>query len=416
MKKRILALTFLFLIVVSSFSEAFCAASISVESDSAILFDVDQNSVLFEKDANKKMHPASITKIMTLLLSAENCNFDDRFVVDNNCLLSMPSDAVIADFRQGEEISVKDAFMATYLRSANDAAVLLACHVSGSVDKFVELMNNRAKELGANNTHFANPTGLTDDNHYTTAYDMMLIARAASQNEKIMSVAGEVKYTLHKNSVRKEDLEMATSHRMMDKDTAQYYQGVIFGKTGYTNAARATLVTVAKKDDRNLIVVTLGHENRFKQYNDTKILLDYGFGSFYRFVISKDDLKGMVKLKKSEYADIQNDFVIVLPTDVKRENLTQSVDVVNGEIFITLKGGENDVTQKIGTVAEKSGSFGVAVLRGLKLIFTILLYLVVIFIVLFIILLIYINRRNKKRIAEKKRKERINSNYKYYNM
>ena len=177
-----------------------------------------------------------------------------------------------------------------------------------------------------------------------------------------------------------------------------------------------TLVTVAKKDDRSLIVVTLGHDNKFKQYNDTKILLDYGFGSFYRFVISKDDLKGMVKLKKSQYADIQNDFVIILPTDVKRENLTQSVDVINNEIFITLKGGENDVTQKIGVVAENNGGFGAAVLNVIKLIFTVLLYLILIFVVLFIILLIYINKRNKKRIAEKKKKERINSNYKYYNM
>ncbi|UKI37776.1 MAG: serine hydrolase [Clostridiales bacterium] len=104
-----------------------------------------KNSVLFEKEANKKMHPASITKVMTLLLAAENCNFDDKLTVDNTCLLGMPSDAIIADFRQGEEVTVKDLFMAAYLRSANDAAVLLACRVSGSVDKFVELMNARAK-------------------------------------------------------------------------------------------------------------------------------------------------------------------------------------------------------------------------------------------------------------------------------
>lgn len=416
MKKRILSFLFIFLIVFSLFPQALCAPDISVESDSAILFDVDQNSVLFEKEANKKMHPASITKVMTLLLAAENCNFDDKLTVDNTCLLGMPSDAIIADFRQGEEVTVKDLFMAAYLRSANDAAVLLACRVSGSVDKFVELMNARAKELGAANTHFTNPTGLTDDNHYTTAYDMMLITKAAVQNEKLMSVASEVKYTLHKNNVRAEDLEMSTGHRMMDKDTAQYYQGVIFGKTGFTNAARSTLVTAAKKDDRCLVVVTLGHDNKFKQYNDVKTLLDYGFGSFYRFVISKDDLKGMVKLKKSEYADIKNDFVIILPTDVEREALTQSVDVVNGEIFLTLKGSENDVTQKVGVVAENSGGFGAAVLRFIKLIFMILIYLIIIFIVLFIILLFYINRRNKKRIAEKKKKERIKSNYKYYNM
>ena len=416
MRKRILTFLFIFLIAFPQFSQTLCAPDISVESDSAILFDVDQNSVLFEKEPNKKMHPASVTKIMTLLLTAENCNFDDKFTVDNSCLLGMPPDAIIADFRQGEEVTVKDLFMAAYLRSANDAAVLLACRVSGTVDKFVELMNARAKELGAANTHFSNPTGLTDENHYTPAYDMMLIARAALQNEKFMSVASEVKYTIHKNNVRTEDLEMSAGHRMMDKDTAQYYQGVIFGKTGFTNAARSTLVTAAKKNDRCLIVVTLGHDNKFKQYNDVKVLLDYGFGNFYRFVISKDDLKDMVKLKKSEYADIKNDFVIILPTAVKRESLSQSVDVVDGEIFLTLKGGENDVTQKVGVVAENNGGFGAAVLRFIKLIFMILLYLIIIFVVLFIILLFYINKRNKKRIAEKKKKERIKSNYKYYNM
>ena len=399
-----------------AFAEVSAAETLSandITAEAAVLIDSETGDILFEKDSSKKLGMASTTKIMTGILALENCRLDDIVTISRHASYTEGSSIYT---KEGEKISVETLIYGLLLKSGNDAAAALAEHMAGSEEAFADMMNEKAKKLGLKNTHFVNPHGLYDPDHYTTAYDMMLITKAAVQNKKLMSVAPEVKYTLHKNSVRAEDLEMSTGHRMMDKDTAQYYQGVIFGKTGYTNAARATLVTVAKKDDRNLIVVTLGHENRFKQYNDTKILLDYGFGSFYRFVISKDDLKGMVKLKKSEYADIQNDFVIVLPTDVKRENLTQSVDVVNGEIFITLTGGENDVTQKIGTVAEKSGSFGAAVLRGLKLIFTILLYLVVIFIVLFIILLIYINRRNKKRIAEKKRKERINSNYKYYNM
>jgi len=362
------------------------------------------------------MHPASITKVMTILLACEKCNLDDTITVDNNILLTLPKDAVIADYRGGEKITVRDAILTAYLRSANDAATLLACHISGSVEKFAVLMNEKAKSLGAENTNFTNPTGLTDDNHYTTAYDMALITKAAVQNQKLMEVCSQLKYTLLKGDLRPEDLEITVGHRMLDKDTNQFYQGVVFGKTGFTDAAKSTLVTAAKKDGRTLIAVTLSHEDRFKQYKETKALLDYGYGSFYRFVLSKDDLKSMVTVKRSELANIESDFSVILPVEVKRELLTQSVDVIENEIFVTLKGANEDITQKIGVVTKNKSGAWYIISKIFKIIFTIIGILLLLFILFFIYLIYYVNKRNKKRIAERKKKAQIEANYKYYNM
>ncbi len=415
--KRGLSLLLALVIIFALFSPAFVfAADVNVESNTAILFDVDQNTALFEKDANKKMHPASITKIMTLLLACENCQLDETITVSDSILLTLPKDAVIADYRAGEVITVKDAILAAYLRSANDAALLLAYHISGSVEEFANLMNKRAKELGCTNTNFTNPTGLTGDNHYTTAYDMALITKAAIENKTLMEVASQLKYTLPKGEYRKEDLEMTVGHRMLNKDTNQYYQGVIFGKTGYTDAAQATLVTAAQKDGRTLIAVTLNHQDRFKQYEDAKNLLDYGYGSFYKFVLSKDDLKSMVEVKRNKVANIDKEFSVILPVEVKRESLTQSVDVVEDEIFVTLNGASEDITQKVGTIADNKKGVGYIIIGFFKVLFKIIAILLIIFVVFFIYLIYYVNKRNKKRIAEKKKKAQIDSNYKYYNM
>lgn len=417
MKKRVVALLVLVIILAITFpmSNIF-AANVSVETETAVLFDADQNSILFEKDAHKKMHPASITKVMTILLACENLNLDDVITVDNNLLLTLPKDAVIADYRGGEQITVKDAILTAYLRSANDAALLLAHRVSGSVEKFAALMNEKAKSLGAENTNFTNPTGLTSDNHYTTAYDMALITKAAVENKKLMEVCSQLKYTLLKGEFRPDDLEITVGHRMLDKETNQFYQGVVFGKTGYTDAAKSTLVTAAQKDGRTLIAVTLSHDDRFKQYKDVKTLLDYGYGSFYRFVLSKDDLKSMVSLRRTKIANIENDFSVILPVEAKRELLTQSVDVIENEIFVTLKGADEDITQKVGYVTEnKSGALYI-IIKTIKIILTVIGILLLLFILFFIYLIYYVNKRNKKRIAERKKKAQIEANYKYYNM
>jgi len=222
--------------------------------------------------------------------------------------------------------------------------------------------------------------------------------------------------TLLKGDLRPEDLEITVGHRMLDKDTNQFYQGVVFGKTGFTDAAKSTLVTAAKKDGRTLIAVTLSHEDRFKQYKETKALLDYGYGSFYRFVLSKDDLKSMVTVKRSELANIESDFSVILPVEVKRELLTQSVDVIENEIFVTLKGANEDITQKIGVVTKNKSGAWYIISKIFKIIFTIIGILLLLFILFFIYLIYYVNKRNKKRIAERKKKAQIEANYKYYNM
>lgn len=257
-----------------------------IEGESAILVDMVTGAVLYSKNADKVQYPASITKIMTSLLAAEHLNMKDKIVMSQSAAYGITisdSSSIYAD--TGEEFTTEQAMMAVMLQSANEMTLALAEETSGSVKKFVELMNLKAKQLGCTGTHFNNPNGLPDELHYTTASDMAKIARAAWYNPTFRKYTTTTYYEIPPTNKFAETRHLLNHHKMM-KGNTYAYEGVMGGKTGYTDAAGNTLVTYAKRGNMRLVSVVMKSING--AYADTAALLDYGFNNFTRTAVKTE--------------------------------------------------------------------------------------------------------------------------------
>lgn len=260
----------------------------SIIGESAILIEPTTGTIIYEKDPHKKMYPASITKIMTALLTIENCKMNDTVVYSKKNLDSLTAEDSNIQCQVGEKMSVKDCLYALMLSSANETATALAEHIAGSSEAFAKLMNERAKQAGATDTHFSNPNGLHDDNHYVTAYDMSMIMKAAIQYPVFLDVIHTTEYTIPANNKRTEPFQSYQRHKMLFTTSPYYDADVIGGKTGYTDQAGKTLVTYAKRGNVSLISVVL-KSNGDQVFDDTKRLLDYGFDNFNYENVSEND-------------------------------------------------------------------------------------------------------------------------------
>ncbi|AFQ44394.1 D-alanyl-D-alanine carboxypeptidase family protein [Desulfosporosinus meridiei] len=249
-----------------------------VRGEGAYLIDVSSGQTLFVKNPDKQLAPASTTKIMTGLLAIENGNFDDMVTVSKTMLNNKVVYGTQIYLEPGEQILFKDLLYATLLNSANDAAVTLAEYVGKDITHFVEMMNQRASEIGATNTHFVNPSGLTETGHLTTAHDLALIAREAYQNPIF---AEFVRTKTQPISRSKTDVPvlMVNENKLLWRDSS--VDGI---KTGYTAAAQNCLVASATKDGRQLIGVILKSPGR-EIYTDMQSMFDYGFTQFSNTII-----------------------------------------------------------------------------------------------------------------------------------
>lgn len=244
-------------------------ASVSVSAQSAILMEQKSGRILFEKDAYTKRRIASITKIMTAIIAIESGKLNKYVKVSEQATRTEGSSIYL---KPGEKIKLKDLVYGLMLRSGNDAAVAIAEYVGGSVDGFVYLMNQKAKEIGMLNTHFVNPSGLdTSKNQYSTAYDMALLTRYAMNNETYREIAGTKEYR-SPDPTGDWDRIWRNKNRLLSK-----YQYCTGGKTGYTKLAKRTLVTTATKGDMNLIAVTLNDSN---DWNDHIAMYESGFKNY----------------------------------------------------------------------------------------------------------------------------------------
>lgn len=246
-----------------------------ITAPSAILVDSETDQVLYEKNADARMAPASTTKIVTAILIVENCRLDE-VVTAGKGLDRVPSSSLY--LMPGEKITILDLLHAILLRSANDACVLAAQHIAGSVPAFVEMMNKRAAEMGAANTHFTNPNGLTAPNHYSTARDLALIGRRAIRYPIINSIVGLRSATISR-SVNTQDVVVVNRSRFLKS-----YPGADGIKTGYTHPAGQCLVGSATRDGWRLVSVVLKSQDNAA---DTAALMDYGFGNFTRRLVAR---------------------------------------------------------------------------------------------------------------------------------
>lgn len=247
----------------------------TISSEGAVLMDGATGTVLFSKNGDTQFYPASITKLMTALLVAENCSLDEVVTFSATATTNLESGAVSINMTEGDTMTVRQCLYALLLKSANEVGNALAEHVAGSNAAFADMMNARAAALGCTGTHFTNPHGLNDSNHYTTPHDMALIAREAFKNETVKTVASTRTYTLPATKKNPSGLTVTMGHKMLNPGDSRYYPGVIGGKTGYTSKAGNTLVTAAEQDGVRLIAVVM--KSKSTHYVDTKALFDYGF-------------------------------------------------------------------------------------------------------------------------------------------
>lgn len=244
-----------------------------IYSDTAVLMDASTGQVLFDKGSLTAMYPASTTKLMTALLTVEKLGMNDVIKFSAAATTGLESGAVTANMTAGETMTVKDALHALLLYSACEVANALGENVAGSEAAFASMMNEKARALGCRNTSFQNASGLNNSAHVTCAYDLALIARAAVASEDLKNVMGTRSYTLPA-SKKRGALTIKNSNKMIFPENAEYYTGIIGGKTGYTSKAAHTLVEVASVSGHTLIAVAMRANS--EHFNDCKRLFDYG--------------------------------------------------------------------------------------------------------------------------------------------
>ena len=307
-------------------------------SPSIMLMEESTGTVLYEKNSDEAHYPASITKIMTTLLALENGNLGDMVTFSNDAINNTEGSGIARDY--GEEMTLEQCLYGVMLESANECAYAVAEHVGGTIEHFVDMMNAKAKELGCTNTHFNNPHGLQDENHYTTAHDMALIARAAYQNETFRIITGTKIYTIPPtNKHPNEETVLRNHHDMLctyhNANRKYLYPYCVGGKTGYTQAANSTLVTYAEKDGMTLICVVMNTTSP-NQFADTVSLFDYGFGNFQ--LVNAAECNGTAESSTEAgrnmdnikpFVEIDKDAKIVLPKTAELSEVKASVEQNN---------------------------------------------------------------------------------------
>lgn len=291
-----------------------------IYSEAGIVMDADSGAILYAKNIDNPHYPASITKMLTGLVAIENNELTDPVTVTPDDYNFLKSGDNHIGLKNGETITMEDALHGTLLASGNEVAHAVASNTEGGYDNFIKLMNEKAKELGCQNSNFMNSHGLHDDEHYTSARDMALIGSACFQNEDFMRITGTREYTIPTTNVTDETRTIAQHHKMMFTWRSQYYEYCVGGKTGYTDKALNTLVTLASKDGMNLVAVVLRTHGTGNTYNDTRAMLDYAFENFSKVSVTED----MVEV--SGFKSIAPDAHVTLPSGIAYDQLDCAVE------------------------------------------------------------------------------------------
>lgn len=259
-----------------------------ISAEGAILIEAETGTVLYEKNATARLYPASTTKLMTALLALENAALGETVTVSHDAVYDIDTDSSRIWVDVGEELSMEASLYALMLPSANDMAYAIAEHVGGSKEGFADMMNARAKELGCVNTHFMNPHGLDEEEHYTCAADLARITRPLLKNSTFLKISGSKNYEIKPTNLCKDSRWVLNTHLMIRKSYP--FDGVIAGKTGHTDLAGANLVTVAKRGNMTLISVIMKAPDDTALYDETAALLDFGFDNFTIYNVTDEQL------------------------------------------------------------------------------------------------------------------------------
>lgn len=266
-----------------------------ITAPNLLLAETSTGNILYERNSDETIYPASLTKLMTAILVVENCELDEIVTVSDNAVNSVPSGYVNANLQVGEELTVEDLLYVMLIPSANDAANALAEHVGGNIESFSSMMNTRAKELGCTGSNFTNPSGLHQEEHYTTTKDLFLISQKAIENSIIKKIIGTTTYSLPStNKYTKEARIFTTTNYMIRKSLTKYYCDYCIGaKTGYTGDAKNCVVEFAQKDGIELTAIVMGEDSKVKgqKFLDAKEMFEYVFENYNVKKIAKQNDK-----------------------------------------------------------------------------------------------------------------------------
>ena len=259
-----------------------------ISSTAAIVMETSNNTVLYSKNADQALYPASAVKVMTCLMALENSSLDDQVTMTATGVSGVTDGGANISAQLDEVFTMEQCLYAIMVASANDIALQVAEHISGSVEDFVAAMNTRAQELGCTNTVFTNPTGLPDENQHTTAHDMALIMEAAMANDTFRTIAQTTSYTIPATNVSGGDRVLTNNFTMINSSSDSYYEPCIGGKEGYTEASGSTLVCEASKNNMKLVCVVLNGASGVTD-DEAIALLNYGFDNFTPLTLPDDD-------------------------------------------------------------------------------------------------------------------------------
>lgn len=413
-----------------------------IQATAAVLLDPESDTVLYAKNADERRYPASTTKIMTALIVLENVtDLNEKVIVTQEDFIGVEADSSKAGFLVGEEIPVIDLLYGLMLPSGNEAANTLARHVGGSIDGFVAMMNARAAELGCKNTNFVNPNGLHDDNHYTTARDLSLIAAKAMENETFATISNTAQKTLSETNKKAEHggkaLKVFTTNMLIysrnDPNFYSYAKGI---KTGHTTPAGYCLVAAAEKKSGMLISVVLGCEKpqgarQPLTFSETKRLFDWGFDNFEsRTLIEKGATVDEVPVDLSTDTDaivpqVADTLIAIVPKDINLADLVLTkhmperlrAPIKTGDVIGTMDISYNGVQYgTVDLVAMSDVSMSQVLYYADKLnnffqsrTFKIVVLVLGALLLLYILIMIFIGRNRRR-----KRRNKIRDRYRRY--
>lgn len=330
-----------FILIFSCFSLNFNTvyAAPEILSESAVLIDAATGTILAQKDADKKMYPASLTKIMTAILALESGKLTDVITVDDDTPFEIDGSHIALE--PGEILTLKDLLYALMLPSANDAASVIAKHYGGSMENFVKMMNDKAKELGAYKSNFTNPHGLHDTNHYSTAADLALITKYAMENDEFRKIVSTYKYEIQITNKKDEPRYFTTLNKLLYNTSynqiyvdglyiSPYYEYATGAKTGYTPEAGNCLAATAKKDGTELIAVTMKGIS-LEMYQDTHNLFNYGFEEYISStLVGKNTFIRNVKITDGDSQEIS----VITESDLTALVEKSSLDNIKSNVYI----------------------------------------------------------------------------------
>lgn len=396
--KKILIVLYILIFILNISVSYGASEQPEISAGAAILIDSSTEKILYSKNENEKMYPASTTKILTAILAIEKCNLTDIVTVPYKAISSIPSGYSIAALQTGEQISVEALIQLMLVHSANDAANVLAYHISGSIDTFADLMNQKVAELGLQNTHFTNPSGAHDENHYTTAHDLAIIMKYCMKNSTFRNLS-TLKYCKIPATNKYDERVFTTTNELLTHNNSSdyYYKYAIAGKTGYTAEAKNCLVSVANKDNLELICVVLSTglypNNLSAKFVDTKALFEYGYNNYtIRKLREKDSIATQVEIDKSTKETknldllLSNDITALISQDDSQTEFSPEIQINDnltapiaqgqtvGKIVYNIDGIEYSADLLASHSVEKSGYFKILIQIIMIILILFLLY------------------------------------------